>query len=96
MSRGNHKKDCEVEAVALPSIVPAGTPDWITLELIERTIKVWQPYYEQVLSAEEAVTMIRNAGRLFVALSSENTAKTICCLNLWLSHIHSHSEHLPL
>jgi len=43
MSRGNQKNDCEVEAVALLSIVPAGTPDWITLELIEATIRVWQP-----------------------------------------------------
>ena len=70
MSRGNHKKDCEVEAVALPSIVPAGTPDWITLELIEATIRVWQPYEAEILSPEEAVTMIQSVGRLFQALSS--------------------------
>ena len=70
MSRGNHKKDCEVEAVALPSIVPAGTPDWITPELVEETIRVWQPYYKDVLTPEEAVTMISNVGRLYQALSS--------------------------
>ena len=70
MSRGNHKNDCEVEAVALPSIVPAGTPDWITLELIEATIRVWQPYYAELLSPEEAVTMIQSVGRLYQALSS--------------------------
>ena len=70
MSSGNHKKDCEVEAVALPSIVPAGTPDWITPELIETTIRVWQPYYAELLTPEEAITMIRNVGQLFSALSS--------------------------
>ena len=70
MSRGNHKKDCEVEAVALPSIVPAGTPDWITVELIEATIRVWQPHYQAIVTPEEAVTMILNVGRLFQALSS--------------------------
>ena len=70
MSRGNHKKDCEAVAGAGHSIVPAGTPDWITAELIEATIRVWQPYYAEVLSPEEAVTMIQTAGRLYQAFSS--------------------------
>ncbi|MCL6553999.1 MAG: hypothetical protein K6W08_12885 [Firmicutes bacterium] len=51
-------------------IVPAGTPDWITAELIEQTIRVWQPHYEAVLTPEEAVTMIHTVGRLYQALSS--------------------------
>jgi hypothetical protein len=54
---------------ARPSIVPAGTPDWITAELIEKTISVWQPYYRAVLTPEEAVTMIQTVGRLYQALS---------------------------
>lgn len=70
MSRGNHKNDCEAEVDALASIVPAGTPDWITAELIAKTISVWQPYYADVLSPEEAVTMIQSVGRLYQALSS--------------------------
>jgi hypothetical protein len=69
MSRSNHKRDCEVQEDAR-SIVPAGTPDWITAELIEWTIRVWQPHYETVLSPEEAVTMIQTVGRLYQALSS--------------------------
>ena len=69
MSRSNHKRDCEALEDAR-SIVPAGAPDWITQELIEETIRVWQPYYAELLSPEEAVTMIRNVGRLFQALSS--------------------------
>ena len=69
MSRSNHKRDCEVQEGAR-SIVPAGAPDWITPELVEETIRVWQPYYAEILSPEEAVTMIQSVGRLYQALSS--------------------------
>jgi hypothetical protein len=70
MARRNRKPDCQAREDASPSIVPAGTPDWITAELIEATIRVWQPYYQHVLSPEEAVTMILGVGRLYDALSS--------------------------
>jgi hypothetical protein len=51
--------------------VPAGTPEWITPELIRRTLQVWQPYYAERLTPEDAVTMIRSAGELFAVLSRE-------------------------
>jgi len=70
MSRSNHKRDCEVQEGAHPSIVLAGAPDWITPELVEATIRVWQPYYEALLTPEDAVTMILNVGRLYQVLSS--------------------------
>lgn len=70
MSQRNRKKDCRLANNARPSIVPAGTPDWITAELIEKTIHVWQPYYADLLSPEEAVTIIQSVGRLYQALSS--------------------------
>ena len=73
MSRSNRKRDCVTREDA-KSIVPAGTPDWITDELIERTIRVWQPYYQAVLTPEEAVTMIQTAGRLYQALSSGSSS----------------------
>ena len=57
---------------AQPGILPAGTPDWITAELVELTIRVWQPYYQATLTPEEAVTMILDVGRLFEALSSRS------------------------
>ncbi|WP_437193675.1 hypothetical protein [Planctomicrobium sp. SH527] len=69
MSRRNRQPDCQIREDAT-SIVPAGTPDWITPELIEATIRTWQPYYREVLTPEEAVTMIQSVGRLFDALSS--------------------------
>jgi hypothetical protein len=70
MSRSNRKKDCAVTEDARPSNLPAGTPDWITSELVVATIRTWQPYYETVLTPEEAITMILDVGRLYRALSS--------------------------
>ena len=72
MSRSNRKKDCRAVEGARPGILPAGTPDWITAELVELTIRVWQPYYQATLTPEEAVTMIMGVGRLFEALSSRS------------------------
>lgn len=71
MPRSNQKQDCQPPENAPPGMVPAGTPDWITRELIAETIRVWQPYYADVITPEEAVTMIQNVGRLYQALSSE-------------------------
>ena len=70
MPRSNRNRDCRNREDARQSIVPAGTPNWITAELIEQTIRVWQPYYQAIVTPEEAVTMILNAGRLYQALSS--------------------------
>lgn len=70
MARRNRQPDCQTREDA-KSIVPAGAPDWITPELVEATIRVWQPYYKDVLSAEEAVAMILSVGRLYDALSRE-------------------------
>lgn len=69
MPRRNRQPDCQTQGDA-KCIVPAGAPDWITPELVEATIRVWQPYYANVISPEEAVTMIIDVGRLFDALSS--------------------------
>jgi hypothetical protein len=68
MARRNQQRDCGIREDA-KSIVPAGSPHWITPELVEATIRTWQPYYEEVLTPEEAVTMILTVGRLFDALS---------------------------
>ena len=73
MARSNRQPDCQIRDDA-KTIVPAGTPDWITAELIEQTIHVWQPYYQTVLTPEEAVTMIQSVGRLYQALSSGSSS----------------------
>ena len=74
MSRSNPKNDCVTVKDAQPGILPAGTPDWITAELIEQTIRTWQPYYATLLTPEEAVTMIQTVGRLYQALSSGSSS----------------------
>jgi len=71
MSRSNRKRDCQSREDA-KSIVPAGAPDWITAELIEATIRVWQPYYQATLTPDDALIMILDVGRLFEALSSRS------------------------
>jgi len=68
MVRSNRQSDCQTRDDA-KCIVPAGTPAWITPELIEATIRTWQPFYQEVLTTEEAITMIQTVGRLFGTLS---------------------------
>jgi hypothetical protein len=48
--------------------VPAGAPSWITSELIEKTISVWQRFYRHRLTAAEAVEMLISVGNLFGVL----------------------------
>ncbi len=52
--------------------VPAGAPLWITPELVAHTLRVWQRYYEQPLTPEDALEIIRSAGRMMDVLSDEN------------------------
>jgi hypothetical protein len=49
--------------------LPADTPSWITHELVELTLKVWQPYYDEPLTVDDAVTILRNAGNLVDVLA---------------------------
>lgn len=44
--------------------LPAGTATWITPELVTLTLKVWQPFYRERLSAKDAVAMLAAVGRL--------------------------------
>lgn len=48
--------------------VPAGTCAWMTAELIEQTLRVWEPHYGRTLSAEEAVEILTSVGLLLDAL----------------------------
>jgi hypothetical protein len=50
--------------------IPFGQDACNADELIKKTIRVWQPYYEAVITPEEAVTMILSVGRLYQAISS--------------------------
>ncbi|MBC7819872.1 MAG: hypothetical protein IAG10_23560 [Planctomycetaceae bacterium] len=48
--------------------VPPGTPAWITGDLIEATIRVWQPHYSEPITHEVAVQMLIRVEQLFGAL----------------------------
>lgn len=45
-------------------------PNWITPALIEKTIEVWQPYYETGLGETDAIEILASIGRLFDVLTS--------------------------
>ena len=70
MSPSNRQHDCSKPESGGSTTVPAGTPDWITVELIEATVRTWQPYYEAPLTTDDAIEILRNAGLLFDALST--------------------------
>lgn len=44
-------------------------PDWMTEDLIQATLVVWQPYYDDALSRQDAIDMILATRRLFQILS---------------------------
>lgn len=54
--------------------VPADSPSWVSAELIELTIRTWQPYYAGTLTPEDAVYIIMSVGRLFDVLSRGDVA----------------------
>lgn len=58
-------------AAAASGAIPAGTPDWITPELVRLTQEVWQPHYKAPLTIREAVTILMSAGRLLRVFSQE-------------------------
>lgn len=55
-----------------PSVTAESSlPDWITPELIARTIAVWQPYYATELTPADAAAMILDVGRMFAVCQRE-------------------------
>ena len=47
-----------VPTPSYPAIVPAGAPKWITPELIRETLRVWQVYYPERLTVDDALTIL--------------------------------------
>jgi len=70
MRRRASKSDAPV-APTEPVVLPPGTPDWITVDLLRLTLKVWQKHYKEPLSTQDAVTIILNARQLFGILALE-------------------------
>lgn len=77
MSGRSSKKVTLQQDEAASVVDPAGLPAWITPELIEETVKVWQPYYQSQLAAGDAVEILTSVGYLLSALGSrENNLNT--------------------
>ena len=61
-----------------PSLtVPVGAPQWVTVELIEHTIRVWQPFYQHQLIPNDALEIIRGVAGMVDVLSSGVDHETV-------------------
>ena len=58
-------------------VVPAGAPSWVTEELIELTLKTWQPFYSRQLIETDALEMITGVDQLFGMMSGNKSNETI-------------------
>jgi hypothetical protein len=50
------------------AVVPPGAPKWITPDDIEETMRVWQPNYRQLLTADDALEILINTHNLIGVL----------------------------
>ena len=50
--------------------LPPGLPGWVTADLLALTLEVWQPYYADPLTVEDAAAMLTGAGRLLSVLTA--------------------------
>ena len=46
------------------AIVPEGAPKWVTPELIRETIRVWQVYFQDRLTVDDALHMLKDFSAL--------------------------------
>lgn len=49
---------------------PAGSPSWVTAELIADTIATWQPYFREALTTEDALEILQDVGHLIDILGN--------------------------
>jgi hypothetical protein len=63
-------------AISKTPELPPGTPAWITPQLVAQTIRVWQPYYADMISTDEAIKMVQSVGQLFSVL--RESRETVC------------------
>lgn len=55
------------------TVVPPGAPAWVTATLVEHTLRVWQPYYANPLTVEDAIDIMQAVGQLVTLLSHERS-----------------------
>jgi hypothetical protein len=74
MSRPRRDKPLTSEANEVR--VPPGAPAWVTPELIQHTLRVWQPFYEHPLTTQDALGMILSIGRIVEPLTEPDREPT--------------------
>jgi len=47
-------------------------PDWVSDDLLQKTVEIWQPYYPDQLTREDAIAIINNVGGVIDCLRREN------------------------
>ncbi len=76
--RTDSAKPAQNSGTPVRYVVPAGSPSWVTEELIELTLKTWQPFYPNQLIEQDALEMIMGVDQLFGVLSRDSINETIC------------------
>ncbi|MEO2030665.1 MAG: hypothetical protein ABGZ35_01125 [Planctomycetaceae bacterium] len=46
-------------------------PDWVSDDLLQKTVEIWQPYYSNQLTREDAIAIINNVGGVIDCLRRE-------------------------
>ena len=54
-------------------------PSWISRQLIEHTLRVWQPHYDTPLTEQDALEIITNVSRLMDVLQTGVSYETVRC-----------------
>lgn len=70
-------KPAENGVASVRYVVPAGAPSWVTEELIELTLKTWQPFYPNQLIEQDALEMIMGVDQLFGIVSRDKSNEKI-------------------
>ena len=58
--------------------VPDGAPSWITSELINETIQVWQRFYEESLNEKDALVLLLNVSELIEVVEGGEKDEEVC------------------
>ncbi len=66
--RSRSDRQISAPPASAPADLPAGTPDWVTADLLADTIETWQPYYSRPLTNREALEIIQQFDRLLDVL----------------------------
>lgn len=76
--RGKTPGAAERETAIAPVVVPPGAPRWVTPELLEHTLRIWQPRYKSRLTPEDALGIIMNVSQLNSVLTGGQCREAVC------------------